>query len=294
MFDDDATVANCPPALSGSIPAPHAPLIASRYEIRDRIGQGAMGQVFEAFDHRLRRLVALKLTAFPAGANTAELRARFRLEAQAAARLRHPGIVAVHDEGEGRDFAWIAMELVIGETLRQALDRGRPGMAEAVRVATDLLAALGHAHDRGIIHRDVKPANILLEAGLQAGLGEVRLADFGVARASGMLDTGLDVPGEMLGTPSAMAPEQVRGEAMDSRTDIWAVGVVLYEMLTGRKPFGGSVPGLFDAIQHLPPPMHDLPPALAAVVARALAKRPGDRFPSAAEMAAALRGTDLT
>ena len=282
------------PALSGQAPvpppAPEAPLIAGRYEVRDRIGQGAMGQVLEAFDHRLRRLVALKLMAFPAGSDAAELRARFRLEAQAAARLRHPGIVAVHDEGEGRDFAWIAMELVIGETLRNALDRGPPGVAEALRLTGELLAALGHAHDRGIVHRDVKPANILLEAGMQAGLGEVRLADFGVALARGALGAGIDVPGEMLGTPSTMSPEQVRGEATDHRADIWATGVVLYEMLTGRKPFGGSMPGLFHAIQHHQPPWHELPPGLAVVLARALAKRAQDRFASAAEMGAAMGG----
>lgn len=275
------------------ITQPCVPLISGRYEIRDRIGAGAMGQVLEAFDHRLRRLVALKLVA---RGDDAEVLRRFRLEAQAAARLRHPGIVAVHDEGEGPDFAWIAMELVIGETLRDALDRERPSLAETIRVVTALLDALGHAHDRGIVHRDVKPANILLATALEEGLGEVRLADFGIAQAQGSLAAGADRTrlGDMLGTPSVMAPEQVRGEALDERVDIWAAGVILYEMLTERRPFGGTLPGLYQAVLwHEPTPPSQLrpglPAALDAVVARALAKDRDDRFGSAPEMAAALR-----
>jgi len=270
---------------------PPVPLIAGRYEIRDRIGAGAMGQVVEAYDHRLRRLVALKL--MPHGDQPEAMR-RFRLEAQAVARLRHPGIVAVHDEGEGPDFAWIAMELVIGETLRDALDRGRPALDETVRIITALLDALGHAHERGIVHRDVKPANILLCASLD-GLGEVRLADFGLAQAEGTLATEADrtAVGDMLGTPGVMAPEQIRGEAVDARADLWAVGVILYEMLTGRRPFGGGLPGLYGAILAAEPPppcglVPGLPEAFDGLLARALAKHREARFATAAEMAAAL------
>ena len=275
------------------IAPPNVPLIAGRYEIRDRIGAGAMGQVLEAYDHRLRRLVALKL--MPRGDGPEALR-RLRLEAQAAARLRHPGIVAVHDEGEGPDFLWIAMELVIGETLRDALDRGRPSLAETVRVVTALLDALGHAHDRGIVHRDVKPANILLGASMADGLGEVRLADFGVAQAAGSLadDAAHAHAGEMVGTPSVMAPEQIRGEPVDARADLWAVGVILYEMLTGQRAFRGAMPALSQAVltaEPAPPSQlcPGLPAALDGLLARALAKDRAHRFGDAAAMAAALR-----
>ncbi len=270
------------------------PLIAGRYEPRDRIGQGAMGQVVEAYDHRLRRLVALKLMPSSDGPEACR---RFELEAQSVARLRHPGIVTVHDVGQGADFRWIAMELVIGETLKSVLDRAEPvPLAETVRVICDLLDALGHAHGRGIVHRDVKPANILLALGLDDGLGDVRLADFGIARATGGLPEEAEHTrvGEMLGTPSAMAPEQLRGEAADHRADLWAVGIILYQMLTGRRPFTTTLPTLYaEVFSHEPAPPSSLRPGLPsgldAVLAQALAKHRAGRFTDAAAMAAALR-----
>lgn len=280
-FDGDSTLIAQPPS---------AARIAGRYEPRDRLGAGAMGQVFEAYDHRLRRLVALKL--IPLDRNAAEARRRFQLEARAVARLRHPGIVAVHDVGEGPDFAWIAMELVIGHTLRAQLDCERPSLAETIRIITALLDALGHAHARGVVHRDVKPANILLGVGLEAHWGEVRLADFGIAIAGGSLGGG-EIAGEIIGTPGVMAPEQWRGEPACPQADLWAVGVILYEMLTGRRPFAGCMPGLADAVLHsqpLPPCalLPGLPPGLDGVVARALSKDRQGRFADAATMADAL------
>jgi serine/threonine-protein kinase len=269
-------------------------LIAGRYGIRDLLGSGAGGTVLEAMDHRLGRLVALKLIRRPAAddPDAEEALRRARQEAQAAGRLSHPGIVAVHDVGQGPDYAWIVLELVIGETLQAALRRdGPPPLEEAVRIMTELLAALGAAHARGIIHRDVKPANILLAVGPEPGWGQVRLTDFGIARLD---EAGLTLHGQMLGTPSAMAPEQVRGEVADERADLWAAGVVLYQLLTGARPFEGAPIAIMQAIlnQEPPPPAAraaGVPPAMDAVIARALAKRREDRFPDAAAMAEAIR-----
>lgn len=269
-------------------------LVGARYELRDRIGSGASGQVFEAYDRRLGRLVALKtlpLSDDSASTATEEMQ-RFLLEAQSVSRLSHPGIVTVHDFGQEAGFAWIVMELVIGETLRALLDSGtRPGPEETVRIGCALLDALHYAHRRGIVHRDVKPANILLVASLDPGLGDVRLADFGIAHA---IDGEQTEQGQLVGTPGAMSPEQVRCEALDHRTDLWATGVVLYEMLTAKRPFRGGLPAIFQNIltEEPPPPsslVHGLPTALDAVIATALAKRREDRFADAAAMAQALR-----
>jgi serine/threonine-protein kinase len=262
------------------------PLIAGRYAVRDMIGQGACGTVLEAMDLRLRRLVALKLIR-----QGGEEPARIAAEAHAAARLVHPHIIAVHDAGEGRDFAWIAMDLVIGEPLSALLARqGALPEAQAARIGGQLLAALSHAHGRGVVHRDVKPANILLAMDEQDGPGEVRLGDFGLAQL-GAPD--LSEAGQMLGTPAWMAPEQVRGEPADQRTDLWAAGIVIYQCLTGERPFRGQMPGLLTRILgEAPVPPSRLRPGLDPrwddLLARALAKPAEARFASAAEMAAAL------
>jgi len=271
-----------------------ARVIADRYEVRDRIGRGAFGEVFEVYDRRLSRLVALK--TMPIGlatdAEAAEDLRRFHQEAQSVARLSHPGIVTVHDFGQTKDFAWIVMELVIGETLKAVLDRGeRPAVGETVRVVCALLDALHYAHGRGIVHRDVKPANILLALSAEDGLGEVRLADFGIARIG---DTQHTMAGQMMGTPSTMSPEQLRGEDVDARSDLWSAGVILYEMLTGARPFPGGMPVIFHNILTLDPkPPSEVapgvPPAFDTVVAKALAKAPAERYPDAAAMAAAIR-----
>lgn len=279
-------------AIGGRTPAPG--MIAERYEVRDRIGRGAFGEVFEVYDHRLGRLVALKALTIgaAAGADADEDMRRFQMEARAVARLSHPGIVTVHDFGQTPDFAWIAMELVIGETLKAVLDRGeRPGLTETIRVTCALLDALHYAHGRGIVHRDVKPANILLSMTAEDGLGEVRLTDFGIARIGEAHQT---MTGQIIGTPMAMSPEQVRGQEVDQRSDLWSVGVILYQLLTGRHPFPGDMAVVFNGIltQTPAPPSQlaaGLPPALDAVVATALAKQPKDRYADAAAMASALR-----
>lgn len=275
-------------------------IIGGRYELRDFLGRGAHAVVMEAIDRRLSRLVALKILPYGADEQGTELLARFEQEARAVARLSHPGIVPVHDVGQGPDYAWLAMELVIGGTLEDVLRQTpRPPPGEAVRIAVELLDALALAHRRGVVHRDVKPANILLVDSFEGGLGRARLTDFGVAHFPQSHRSGLTSNGQLIGTPSTMAPEQLRGETPDPRVDIWAAGVVLYRMLTGRRPFAGNnVYATMHAIHNFDPPppsqlVPELPQVLDGILARALCKDPAGRFQQAAEMASALRAVPL-
>ncbi|GGG24558.1 hypothetical protein GCM10010964_10780 [Caldovatus sediminis] len=263
--------------------------IGAKYEVRGTLGSGAMGTVYDAFDRLIERRVAIKVVRKPPGddAEAREAAARFRREAQAAGRLAHPAIVAVYDYGENAEYAWIVMELVEGGSLKDILDRGeRLGLPHIVRIMEQVLGALAFSHQRGVVHRDIKPANIMLTAE-----GQVKIADFGIARLENSSMTQI---GTLMGTPSYMAPEQFRGEPVDARADIWAAGVVLYQLLTGEKPFEGG----FNAVMHKalntePPPPSTLsvtaPRAFDAVVARAMAKRPEDRFPTATAFAEAIR-----
>ncbi|HEY4252334.1 MAG TPA: serine/threonine-protein kinase [Roseomonas sp.] len=266
------------------------PARIGRYDVRSALGRGAMGEVYLAHDPEIDRPVAVKLVAAALleGEGAAEHLQRFRAEARASGRCSHPNIVAVYDVGlhEGRPF--LAMEYVAGRTLADLLAEGRRFTpAEAVLVLGQLLDALGCIHDAGIVHRDIKPANLLLHGALR-----LKLADFGIARVDG---SGLTRTGALIGTPSYMAPEQCRGEAVDGRTDLFAAGVLLHEMLTGDRAFGkGSLPAVMHRIVAEPPPalpdaILALAPGLGAVRDRALAKLPAHRFASAAEMAAALR-----
>ncbi|MBC7434395.1 MAG: protein kinase, partial [Rubritepida sp.] len=261
-----------------------------KYEIRGRLGAGAMGTVFDAFDPVIERRAALKTVRRPEpdDPDGAEAMGRFKREAQAAGRLNHPHIVAVYDYGEDAQAAWIAMELVEGGTLKDPLDRGdRFPLPQTLRIMEQVLAALDYSHRRGVVHRDIKPANIMLTAD-----GQVKIADFGIARIE---NSAMTQVGTIMGTPAYMAPEQLRGEAVDSRADIWAAGVVLYQLLTGEKPFAGG----YSSVQHKalntePTPPSALsvtaPRAFDGVIARAMAKRPDDRFAPASAFAEALRG----
>ncbi|HYZ33071.1 MAG TPA: serine/threonine-protein kinase, partial [Crenalkalicoccus sp.] len=263
--------------------------IEGKYELRGMLGSGAMGTVLDALDRLIERRVAIKVVRRPPPGDpeAEEAHARFRREAQAAGRLGHPNIVGVYDYGENAEQAWIVMELVEGGSLKDRLDRQeRFPVPEIARILEQLLAALAYSHNRGVVHRDIKPANIMLTAD-----GTVKIADFGIARLENSSMTQI---GTLMGTPSYMAPEQLRGETVDARADIWAAGVVLYQMLTGEKPFEGG----FSAVMHKalntePAPPSQLsvtaPRAFDAVVAKALAKRPEDRFESAAAMAEAIR-----
>lgn len=265
------------------------PELNQKYEVRGTLGAGAMGTVYDAVDRIIERRVAIKVVNRPVANDpeAVEAHARFRREAQAAGRLSHPNIVGVYDYGENQAQAWIVMELVEGGSLKGRLDRHeRFPVPEIVRIMGEVCAGLQYSHQRGVVHRDIKPGNIMMTTE-----GQVKIADFGIARLE---NSSMTQVGTLIGTPSYMAPEQFRGEPVDLRADIWASGVMLYQLLTGEKPFEGGFSAVMHKALHTePPPPSQLsvttPRGFDAVIARALAKRPEDRFASAAEFAEALR-----
>lgn len=265
-----------------------------KYAIRRVIGRGAMGVVYEGFDPGIRRAVAIKSVRLDASSAelAADTLARARREAEAAGRLNHAGIVAVYDYGEevgeqGERRPFIAMELVDGRDLKSLLESGRRfDPAQAAALMTAVLAALQHAHERGVVHRDIKPGNLLM-----LGDGSVKITDFGVAHLEG---SDLTMTGAMLGTPQYMAPEQLLGQAIDGRADLFACGAVLYELLVGRKAFSGGyatvVQKLLNEDPELPSRIKpELAPGWDSLLRRALAKDRTERFQSAADFAAAIR-----
>jgi serine/threonine protein kinase len=269
------------------------PTHLGRYEILDEIGRGAMGVVYLAKDPLIGRLVALKTfraSSALSGRDLELFRARFIREAQSAGILSHPNIVTIHDvvEESEEGVTFIAMEYVRGTNLKEVLrSEGRLGLEEAAHVVGEVSEGLEYAHSRGVVHRDVKPANILLTEDRR-----VKLTDFGIARLG---TSNLTHDGQLLGTPNYMAPEQIRGEAADHRADVFSLGVVLYEMLTGEKPFqGDNVTVVTHRIAYeefIPPEHHggpELPEPVERVLDRALAKDPDLRYPSVADMAQAL------
>ncbi len=278
---------------SETTPNPLPPELTGKYELRGTLGSGAMGVVFEALDRNIERRVAIKVVQRPAVDDTEaqDAHARFRREAQAAGRLAHPNIVGVYDYGENDSCAWIVMELVEGGTLKSYFDRDeRFPLPEIVRLMNQILGALAYSHARGVVHRDIKPANIMLSPDGTGGM-MVKIADFGIARIE---NSSMTQVGTVMGTPSYMAPEQLRGETVDSRADLWAAGVVLYQLLTAEKPFpGGYTAVLHKALNTEAAPPSQLsvtaPRAFDQVMVRALAKRPADRFTTAADFAVAVR-----
>ena len=267
---------------------PHAPDLSGRalddrYELHVPIGEGAFGRVYQGRDRRLARPVAVKVIK-PWWTEDPEWVATFERETQMLARVSDPGIVQIFDVGHAPEGLYYVSELVDGEDLARRLRRGPVSAWQACLIAAQLCRALAHAHQQRIVHRDVKPANILL-----SHRGRVKVGDFGVARlAEGSSDA---AAATIVGTPRYMAPEQARGLATTPATDVYSVGVVLYEMLAGRPPFtGDSVAELaLSHVQETPPPLSArLPPSLVAIVARALAKDPAHRFADGAEMADAL------
>lgn len=266
-----------------------------RYDIIRVLGKGAMGLVYEARDPNLDRRVAIKtikVENLPPAA-VAEYETRFRTEARSAARLQHPNIVSVYDSERHGDTAYLVMEYVEGQDLKFHLDGGaRYTLEQTVSMMTDLLKALDYAHAQKIVHRDVKPANLLLVE----ATGRIKLTDFGVARIQ---DAGevTRTKGAMVGTLKYMSPEQVRGRTIDYRADLFSAGVVLYQLLTNRRPFDGDsefaiIHQIIEENPPAPSSINDqLPRALDAVVARALAKDREQRFASAADFAQALRNS---
>jgi len=258
-----------------------------KFEITARLGQGGMGTVYKGRDPSLDRAVALK-TISPELAANPEFLNRFQREARAAARLQHPNIVTVYELGDVGGTPFIAMELLDGIDLAEAMTpRDRLTLDEKLRVMVEVCRGLDYAHKRGVVHRDVKPANVRILAN-----GNVKLVDFGIARLG---ESTLTQTGMLLGTPSYLAPEVVAGGRVDHRADMWAVGVMLYEMLAGERPFQApAFVGLVYRIVHDPAPplaagLLGIPPALTEIVARTLEKKPENRYQDLAELAAALQ-----
>jgi eukaryotic-like serine/threonine-protein kinase len=270
-------------------------IVGGRYELEELLGRGGMAEVRKGTDTRLGRIVAVKRLRTDL-ASDATFQARFRREAQSSASLNHPAIVAVYDTGEepttegpsGHRVAqpYIVMEYVAGRTLRDILREGRKILPErALEITSGVLSALDYSHRAGIIHRDIKPGNVMLTPS-----GDVKVMDFGIARAISDASSAMTQTAAVVGTAQYLSPEQARGETVDSRSDVYSAGCLLYELLTGRPPFVGDSP-VAVAYQHvrepaMPPSDHDtdLPPEVDAIVMKALAKRLEDRYQSAAEM----------
>jgi eukaryotic-like serine/threonine-protein kinase len=267
-------------------------LIGGRYELGEMLGRGGMAEVRKGTDSRLGRVVAVKRLRTDL-ASDATFQARFRREAQSSASLNHPAIVAVYDTGEetasdgsGVAQPYIVMEYVAGRTLRDIVREGRKILPErALEITSGVLSALDYSHRAGIIHRDIKPGNVMLTPS-----GDVKVMDFGIARAISDASSTMTQTAAVVGTAQYLSPEQARGETVDSRSDVYSAGCLLYELLTGRPPFVGDSP-VAVAYQHVrepavPPSDHDteLPEAIDAIVMKALAKRVEDRYQSAAAM----------
>jgi serine/threonine-protein kinase len=271
-----------------------ARLVGGRYEEGEPLGRGGMAEVRRGLDNRLGRSVAIKRLRVDL-ASDATFQARFRREAQSAASLNHPTIVSVYDTGEEPDpngsgvtIPYIVMELVTGKTLRDLIREGRKIMPErALEITSGVLEALDYSHRAGIVHRDIKPGNVMLTP-----QGQVKVMDFGIARAVADTSSTMTQTAAVIGTAQYLSPEQARGETVDARSDLYSTGCLLYELLTGRPPFVGESP-VSVAYQHvreqpLPPSSFDpdIPPEVDAVVLKALAKNREERYQSASEMRA--------
>ncbi|MDX2295231.1 MULTISPECIES: protein kinase domain-containing protein [Streptomyces] len=260
-----------------------------RYRLTHRLGRGGMAEVFAAEDVRLGRTVAVKLLRSDLAEDPVS-KARFTREAQSVAGLNHHAIVAVYDSGEdivdGRPVPYIVMELVEGRTIRDLLVSAEaPGPEQALVIVSGVLEALAYSHQHGIVHRDIKPANVII-----TNTGAVKVMDFGIARALHGAQATMTQTGMVMGTPQYLSPEQALGKAVDHRSDLYATGCLLYELLALRPPFTGETPlsVVYQHVQDIPVPPSEVrgstPPELDGLVMRSLAKEPDDRFQSAEEM----------
>ena len=296
--DPDNSTTEMPPSDPVFSPAAAASEVGclGKYRVLRRLGRGGMGAVYLGFDPLLHRQVALKVM-LPRFAAHAPSRERFFREARAVANVRSDHVVTIHDIGEEAGNPFFAMEYLRGQSLDDWLRTGgTPAVAEAVRVAREIAAGLAAAHGRGLVHRDIKPGNVWLEEPAR----RVKILDFGLAKASAATTPEAEITrsGQALGTPAYMSPEQARGDPVDHRTDLFSLGVVLYQLLTGRLPFPGAT--AFEVLTrlavHEPAPVRELnpavPPRLAALVHRLLAKDPAGRPASADEVIRALAATD--
>src|SRR6202165_4834957 len=260
---------------------------AGRYEIVGELGRGAMGVVYKAMEPGIGRTVAVKtirLSEQGTGLSRPELLSRFQTEARAAGLLTHPNIVVVYDAGEENGLYFITMELVEGKSLQALIDGGHAfPVSRGLRILEQTCSALQFAHDRNVVHRDIKPANLMLTAD-----DTVKVTDFGTAK---ILQFGTaQQTAHVMGTPSYMSPEQVKGRAVDGRSDIFSLGVMLYEMVTGEKPFPGQsiTTVIYKIVNEAPVPPRQVDPSIhpgiSAVVMRALEKEPEQRYQSCREM----------
>ena len=269
-------------------PPPAGDVMSGRYQIRGTLGQGGMGVVLEAQDLALRRAVAIKVLD-PSLAEQQEFHQRFTSEARALAALDHASIVPVLDVGSDRGRHYFVMKLLEGEVLSARLRRGRTPVHQALSIAIDVLDGLDHMHSRGVIHRDIKPGNVLVSTE-----GHAIILDFGVLRLQGS-DARVTKAGEYVGTPEYVAPELILTQPGDARTDVYSLGITLYELLTGRVPFRGDsrLEVVTQQLRDPPRPpselVADLPAGLDAVALKSLEKEPDRRFGTAAEMRDALQ-----
>ncbi|MCO5319093.1 MAG: Stk1 family PASTA domain-containing Ser/Thr kinase [Microthrixaceae bacterium] len=269
---------------------PDLRVLGDRYELHRRLARGGMAQVYLARDSSLDRPVAIK-ELVPEFATDPSFVERFRREAQAAANLAHPNIVGVYDWGTQDGTYYIVMEYIDGPSLSQVIRRDGPlHPRRAAELTSEVAGALGFAHSRGVVHRDVKPGNVLL-----TGSGQSKVTDFGIARALSSAEDDLTQAGSVMGTATYFSPEQAQGLPVDPRSDLYSLGVVLYEMLTGRAPFTGDTPLAiaYKHVQDQPAPpssiITDLPAGIEAIVMKLLSKRPDDRYASAEELRVDLR-----
>lgn len=259
-----------------------------RYNIVSRLGKGSMGEVFLAHDPHIDRKVALKVLQKDHLTSKAIVN-RFIKEAKAIGRLSHPGIVGVYDVGKDHGTIFIAMEFLEGKPLNEAVRARKFGTAEIVNLGRQVAEALDYAHQRGIVHRDIKPSNLILTED-----GQVKLTDFGIAHFEDASLTLKTRSGDILGTPAYMSPEQISCKGVDNRSDLYSLGVIIYELLVGRRPFvGNNLASLFKAItdHRITPPVKANPSitkGLNALILKAIEKDPGRRFQSGAEMVSAL------
>jgi len=288
----DSVSADAPNSAAGSPSRAPLPRTLGRYRIDAQIGRGAMGAVYLGHDPQIGRQVAVKTLALSRefeGDKLVEARQRFFREAETAGRLQHPDIVTIFDAGEAQDLAYIAMEFIKGRDLQRHTVRPRLlPLAQVLAIVARVADALAYAHGQGVVHRDIKPANVMVD--LDTGL--VKVTDFGVARVT---DSSRTRTGLVLGTPSFMSPEQMAGRRADGRSDLYSLGVMLFQLLTGELPHQGqSMAKLMHQIANEPAPdvrslRPELPEALANVVALALEKRPEMRYPDGRQFAADLR-----
>lgn len=260
-----------------------------RYEIIKELGRGAMGLVYQAHDPEIDRLIALKVLREDRLTSAAFVQ-RFLKEARAIGRLSHPRIVTVYDVGQDHGTIYIAMELLQGEPLNVLLEKKKFSPEEIANLGIQIAETLDYAHQKGIIHRDIKPSNILVQAD-----GQIKITDFGIAHIEDPEASMQTQAGEILGTPAYMSPEQVMGQPADGRSDLFSLGIILYELSTGKRPFGGpNLAAIFQSItQDNPPSPTEINPAipkiLSQAIMRCLEKSPASRYPTGKELVEALR-----